>query len=107
MQLVQTILDQSHLLPIRPPEQFTGREYDHTLRLYPIPTAVRRRDLLLSHLTFISHTQLVLADQHKHYKYTYEGCHAFNPGPFIIGDGNASESRFYTYEPASGVSVEG
>ena len=39
-QLVQTILDQSHLMPVTTSIQPTLPDYDHALRLYPLPTAV-------------------------------------------------------------------
>lgn len=41
-QLVQTILDQSHLSPLAKSVQPVHSEYDHTLRVYPLPTAVCR-----------------------------------------------------------------
>ena len=40
-QLVQTILDQTHLSPLPLHVRPTMWEYDHCLRLYPMPTAVR------------------------------------------------------------------
>lgn len=39
-QLVQSIIDQCHLSPLGPHIQPTLCEYDHSLRLYPIPTTV-------------------------------------------------------------------
>lgn len=41
LQLVQSILDQSHLLPFTQSIQPTLSDYDHAFRLYPLPTAVR------------------------------------------------------------------
>ncbi|KAF9076745.1 DNA polymerase alpha/epsilon subunit B-domain-containing protein [Rhodocollybia butyracea] len=75
--LVQTILDQAHLSPLTINIQPTLSEYDHSLRLYPLPTA------------------LVLADKYDRYKKTYTGCHVFNPGTFV-GD----SFTFSTYKPA-------
>jgi len=75
--LVQSIIDQGHLSPLTPSVQPRLSEYDHALRLYPMPTAV------------------ILADKYERYELTYEGCHVFNPGRFI---GNAF--GFYTYFPA-------
>jgi len=40
LQLVQTILDQSHLTPLTINIQPTLSDYDHALRLYPLPTTV-------------------------------------------------------------------
>lgn len=37
---MQTILDQSHLVPLSNQIQPTLSEFDHALRLYPLPTAV-------------------------------------------------------------------
>ncbi|GJE84193.1 epsilon DNA polymerase [Phanerochaete sordida] len=63
--LVQSVLDQSHLVPLTASIQPTLPEFDHTLRLYPLPTTV------------------VLADKYDRYQMTYEGCHVFNPGSFL------------------------
>lgn len=40
LQLVQTILDQGHLSPLSLSVQPIIWELDHTMRLYPMPTAV-------------------------------------------------------------------
>lgn len=42
LQLVQTVLDQSHLSPLGKSVQPVHSEFDHGLRLYPLPTAVCR-----------------------------------------------------------------
>ncbi|KZS98045.1 DNA polymerase epsilon subunit B [Sistotremastrum niveocremeum HHB9708] len=76
--LVQTIIDQCHLSPLALQVQPTLWELDHSLRLYPMPTA------------------LVLADKYEQYELTYEGCHVFNPGSFL---GNVF--GFSTYFPAT------
>ncbi|KAG8827357.1 DNA-directed DNA polymerase epsilon, subunit B [Serendipita sp. 401] len=73
--LVQTILDQVHLSPLALTIQATSWEFDHALRLYPMPTAV------------------VLADSYEPYELTYEGCHVFNPGSFLTN--NYGFSTFY------------
>ncbi|EJD01129.1 epsilon DNA polymerase [Fomitiporia mediterranea MF3/22] len=75
--LVQSIIDQAHLSPFTKNVQPILSEYDHTLRLYPMPSAV------------------ILADKYEGYELTYEGCHVFNPGSFI---GNSF--GFYTYFPS-------
>ncbi|KAF9008989.1 epsilon DNA polymerase [Cyathus striatus] len=75
--LVQTILDQGHLNPLTIQIQPTLSDYDHSLRLYPLPTTV------------------VLADKYDHYNVTYTGCHVFNPGRFV-----SNSLTFYTYKPA-------
>ncbi|KAI0091984.1 epsilon DNA polymerase [Irpex rosettiformis] len=63
--LVQSILDQSHLVPLSTAIHPVHSDFDHSLRLYPLPTTV------------------VLADKYERYQMTYEGCHVFNPGSFI------------------------
>ncbi|KIP10726.1 hypothetical protein PHLGIDRAFT_22162 [Phlebiopsis gigantea 11061_1 CR5-6] len=77
------ILDQSHLVPLTTSIQPTLPEFDHTLRLYPLPTA------------------LVLADKYDRYQMTYEGCHVFNPSSFL---GNSF--GFSAYIPARRESEE-
>ena len=42
-QLVQTVIDQSHLMPVLNSVQPVLADFDHALRLYPAPTAVSRR----------------------------------------------------------------
>ncbi|KAG7528621.1 hypothetical protein FFLO_06044 [Filobasidium floriforme] len=79
--LVQTILDQTHLSPLPIQVRPTIWEWDHALRLYPMPTTV------------------ILADKYERYDLTYEGCHVFNPGSFV---GNSFE--WSVYYPATGKS---
>ncbi|THH14637.1 hypothetical protein EW146_g5729 [Bondarzewia mesenterica] len=76
--LVQTILDQSHLTPLTSNIQPVLSEFDHALRLYPLPTAV------------------ILADKYESYHMTYEGCHVLNPGSFI-----GQSFMFSSYTPAN------
>ncbi|KAK7056112.1 DNA polymerase alpha/epsilon subunit B-domain-containing protein [Favolaschia claudopus] len=59
--LVRSILNQSHLCPLTVNIQVTLSDYDHSLRLYPLPTDCSR------------------------YKVTYTGCHVFNPVSFVGG----------------------
>ena len=102
-QLVQSILDQSHLTPSTTYIQPVLPEYDHAMRLYPLPTCVRAT-LSLSSSIFLSFftpfhdavLQLVLADKYDSYRMTYEGCHVFNPGRFL-----GRSLGFSTYTPAS------
>ncbi|ORX38923.1 DNA polymerase alpha/epsilon subunit B-domain-containing protein [Kockovaella imperatae] len=89
--LVQTVLDQSHLSPLPQATRPTLWEYDHALRLYPMPTA------------------LVLCDKYERYELTYEGCHVFNPGRFVSGgggggasDSEGGEFEWAMYYPATG-----
>lgn len=77
--LVQTIVDQCHLAPFTLEIQPTYWDFDHALRLYPMPSTV------------------VLADRYERYELTYEGCHVFNPGSFL-----GSACGFSTYYPATG-----
>ncbi|BGP27219.1 DNA-directed DNA polymerase epsilon, subunit B [Rhodotorula toruloides] len=62
--LVQTILDQAHLAPLPLTVRPVLWDYDHALRLYPMPTT------------------LILADSFDPYKLVYERCLVFNPGSF-------------------------
>ncbi|KDE08141.1 hypothetical protein MVLG_01622 [Microbotryum lychnidis-dioicae p1A1 Lamole] len=63
--LVQTIIDQAHLTPLPLNVRPVLWDYDHAMRLYPMPTT------------------LILADKFDPYKLVYEGCLAFNPGSFM------------------------
>ncbi|PWZ02294.1 DNA polymerase epsilon, subunit B [Testicularia cyperi] len=76
--LVSTLLDQAHLCPLPQRVRPVLWDYDHTLRLYPMPTA------------------LVLADSYDRFELTYEGCHVFNPGSF-----RGSSFGWTTYYPAT------
>ncbi|KAI0251432.1 epsilon DNA polymerase [Lactifluus subvellereus] len=73
-----SILDQSHLAPFTTHIQPVLAEYDHAMRLYPLPTCV------------------VLADKYDSYRMTYEGCHVFNPGRFT-----GRSLGFSAYTPAT------
>lgn len=77
--LVSTVLDQAHLCPLPGWARPILWEFDHTLRLYPMPSA------------------LVLADKFQRYELTYEGCHVFNPSSFREGN-----FCWTTYYPANG-----
>ena len=96
--LVQTIIDQCHLCPFTLQIQPRYWNFDHALRLYPMPTTVSHvftvsLPFSLKRIMF----KLVLADRYERYELTYEGCHVFNPGSFL---GNAC--GFSTYFPSSG-----
>jgi DNA polymerase epsilon subunit 2 len=77
--LVSTILDQAHLCPLPTWARPIMWEFDHTLRLYPMPTA------------------LVLADKFQRFELTYEGCQVFNPSSFREGN-----FCWTTYYPSTG-----
>ncbi|KDN43322.1 hypothetical protein K437DRAFT_225693 [Tilletiaria anomala UBC 951] len=62
--LVSTILDQAHLCPLPQQVRPIAWDFDHTLRLYPMPTA------------------LILADKYDRFDLTYETCKVFSPGSF-------------------------
>ncbi|EOR00931.1 DNA polymerase epsilon subunit B [Wallemia ichthyophaga EXF-994] len=84
--LVQTVIDQAHLSPFTINTRPVLWEYDHTLRLYPIPTS------------------LILADKYDRYELKYEGCRVFNPGSFSFGmlgsDTSNSKPRLWSvYRP--------
>eukprot|EP00040_Diaphanoeca_grandis_P015010 m.76332 g.76332 ORF g.76332 m.76332 type:complete len:567 (-) comp24885_c0_seq1:21-1721(-) len=74
--LVKTVVDQAHLLPLPLHIAPIYWEYDHALRLYPLP------DLL------------VLADKFDTYRDVYSGTTAFNPGSFVTTD-----FSFIVYSP--------
>jgi len=77
--LVQTIVDQCNLCPLPFAVSPILWDFDHTLRLYPMPSAI------------------ILADSYERYELTYEGCHVFNPGNFV-----GNEFGFSTYFPSTG-----
>ncbi|KAJ2920095.1 hypothetical protein MD484_g344, partial [Candolleomyces efflorescens] len=81
--LVQTILDQGHLCPLSLHIQPTLSDYDHTLRLYPLPTT------------------LIIADKYDRFGLTYTGCHVFNPGKFV-----GKSLSWSAYKPAEANSEE-
>lgn len=115
--LVSTVLDQAHLSPLPAWARPILWEYDHTLRLYPMPSAVSAcKDLggpyvysvyrlkspdifplLFDFVPALFCSQLVLADKFQRYELTYEGCHVFNPSSFREGN-----FCWTTYYPASG-----
>jgi len=74
--LVKTVIDQAHLAPLPADKRPIYWNYDHALRLYPLP------DLL------------VLADCVDQYEWPYEGVKAINPGTF------AHDFSFVVYFPA-------
>lgn len=90
---MQSILDQGHLCPLTVNIQATLSDYDHSLRLYPLPTAVSTYSSVFSHVRTC--IQLVIADKYDRYKMTYTGCHVFNPGSFV-----GASFVFSTYQPA-------
>jgi len=75
--LVKTLLDQSHLCPLPLRVNPVYWQYDHALRLYPLPDVV------------------VLADFYDQYHWCYEECVALNPGSF------PTEFSFVVYRPAT------
>ncbi|KAM0752277.1 DNA polymerase epsilon, subunit B [Meredithblackwellia eburnea MCA 4105] len=74
--LVQTILDQAHLAPLPLTVRPVYWEFDHALRLYPMPTT------------------LILADKFDPYKLVYGDCLVFNPGCF-----SRKKFSWSTYHP--------
>jgi len=76
--LVKTILDQSHLTPFPLQVAPTYWSYDHTLRLYPLPTAV----LLCDPSGWGS------------FKVTYEGCCVINTGSLLRVDQGDGRGRY-------------
>jgi DNA polymerase epsilon subunit 2 len=74
--LVATICDQAHLSPLPLVVKPIYWQYDHTLRLYPLPQL------------------LILADVVDQYDTQYTNCHCVNPGSF------SSDFSFIAYTPA-------
>lgn len=90
---MQTVLDQAHLAPLPISVRPVLWDYDHALRLYPMPTTVSKADppppRRRHHHSQKSRPtnerfdpQLVLADSFEPYKLVYERCLVFNPGSF-------------------------
>eukprot|EP00897_Mesotaenium_endlicherianum_P003690 jgi/Mesen1/3349/ME000191S02482 len=75
--LVVTALQQSHLCPLPLTTQPIFWEYDHALRLYPVPDVV------------------IFADRAEQNRFVFEGVTCFNPGPFT------TDSTFVAYRPAT------
>jgi hypothetical protein len=63
---VKTIIDQAHLCPVAASGQPVTWQYDHCLRLYPVPHVV------------------VLADRAAQFDHLYDGCRVLNPSSFHI-----------------------
>ena len=72
---VKSMLDQGHLCPLPMPFNPIYWQYDHSLRLYPLPDAV------------------VVGDRVEQYYETYADCDAMNPGSF------PSDFNFVVYRP--------
>ncbi|KAG9305068.1 hypothetical protein G9A89_007708 [Geosiphon pyriformis] len=66
-EVIKTLIAQGHLSPFPLSVCPIHWEFDHTLRLYPLP-----------------HT-LILADRGPQFQFTYEDCLTFNPGSFNSG----------------------
>lgn len=100
-QVIKTILDQGHLCPLTDNQQPVFWEFDHALRLHPLPDLVRTThhpDAPPSPLTRTCPTlQLVLADSFPQYQERYADAMVCNPGSFADGGG------FYFYRPADRV----
>ncbi|KAL8292520.1 hypothetical protein RQP46_001132 [Phenoliferia psychrophenolica] len=61
--MIQVIMDQAHLAPLPLSVRPIYWEFDHALRLYPMPTA------------------LIMADKYEAYHFGYSDCAVINPGP--------------------------
>lgn len=75
---VQTILDQGHLCPLPLISCPIYWQYDHALRLYPLPDAV------------------ILGDEVNAFYENYCGCDVINPGSF------SAKFDFVAYHPIQG-----
>ncbi|KAF3492050.1 DNA polymerase epsilon subunit B [Arthroderma uncinatum] len=81
--LVKSILDQGYLSPFSPAVRPILWDHSSSLHLYPLPTA------------------LVLADPDADpFTVTYEGCHAMNPGRFVV-EGSSDTARWIEYNMAT------
>eukprot|EP00546_Thalassionema_frauenfeldii_P020643 CAMPEP_0178907690 /NCGR_PEP_ID=MMETSP0786-20121207/7512_1 /TAXON_ID=186022 /ORGANISM="Thalassionema frauenfeldii, Strain CCMP 1798" /LENGTH=430 /DNA_ID=CAMNT_0020579519 /DNA_START=171 /DNA_END=1463 /DNA_ORIENTATION=+ len=79
---IKTVLDQGHLCPHQPAVFW---QYDHALRLYPLPDAI------------------LLGESTEQYYETYAECDVINPGPCASG----SAFPFVVYRPVASVEVDG
>lgn len=77
MHLVKTVVDQAHLCPLPLHVSPIYWEFDHALRLYPVPDV------------------MILADKFDSYRHVYSGSLAFNPGSFA-----SSDFSFVVYTPS-------
>jgi len=77
---VKTLLDQGHLSPLPTPIYW---QYDHALRLYPLPDAV------------------ILGDRVDQFFENYSSCDCINPGPF------SNDFSFVVYRPIADVDKDG
>lgn len=80
---VKTILDQGHLCPVPLSACPIYWQYDHALRLYPLPDAI------------------ILGDRDDQFFETYAECDAINPGPF------SNTFNFVVYRPTAEVDDKG
>ncbi|KAM5469833.1 DNA-directed DNA polymerase epsilon, subunit B [Microsporum audouinii] len=81
--LVKSILDQGYLSPFSPTVRPILWDYASALHLHPLPTA------------------LVMADPEADpFTVTYEGCHAMNPGRFVV-EGSSDTARWIEYNMAT------
>lgn len=78
--LVRTLLDQSHLCPLPLPLQPALWDFDHALRLYPLPDA------------------LILGESFAKYAFSHESCNVFNSGSF------STDGSFAFFYPETGES---
>jgi len=74
---VKTIMDQGHLCPVSSSSCPIYWQYDHALRMYPLPDAV------------------ILGDRVDQFFETYAECDAINPGPF------SEDFNFVVYRPTA------
>lgn len=81
--MVQQLMDNAHLAPLPLSVRPIYWEFDHALRLYPMPTAVRSDPSRPSTAGLTrAAVQLILADKFDPYKLQYDDCLVFNPGQF-------------------------
>lgn len=93
-QLVMTLLEQGHLCPLPLTVQPVYWDFDHALRLYPLPDVVSLPPHMYLQHTYFAHIQVILADDCDEYNWNYEDCAVFNPGSF------PRDSGFIVYRPA-------
>lgn len=78
-EMVQFLFDQAHLVPLPLDESNILMDFDHTLRLYPLPDAV------------------FVGGDSQNFEYEYQGCRFCSVGPFH------SDASFYGYYPIQGL----
>ncbi|CAG8631380.1 4013_t:CDS:10, partial [Ambispora leptoticha] len=90
-EVIKSIIDQSHISPFKLSVRPVYWEFDHALRIYPLPNAVSKRVFP----SFLN-VRFIMADHFPQYAFDYTECHTFNPGSFNQG----AKVQWMHYYPA-------